>query len=634
MVLRGYTLYITTSRRFVRVLDLSGGHEQGSSSFKETTRPFPMLSCYESCDSSIAVTTSGEVLLVESDPWNRTWFRVYKKNPDLKNPDSSCHTVLEVDSLGGEALLLDLGFTVPANDTLGIEPDSIYFTRHYRPSQWRGRDLDICVYNLASKSLKRFSDLDSPSPMAMETKTHLLEVLQTEILGRLPLKTISRFKSVCKKWKSTIESTYFRRLFFISEPKLLLFMYGRDELIVFHGHKTWDDLPKSPVSLIPHSFRRYYIGDCDYRDSSGGLVLITDGSDKASCYVGSPVTQQWVKIPPPPSSDPKGDSTVFGLVTRLDEDGVVLSFKVIRIASYQATNDYLSSDLGVLLYSSETGVWTSKVIHSPHQIGDMSNINLNGTFYFGCLSVPGILLAHDFYSESDQFRVVQLPDYPDHNKDYKRTLTTSGGFVMYARTLAKKEETVLKIWRLMNNDDYSWQLLWEVGFPITGNYAPMAMHPFDVATVYLWSQRDHHLVSCNLLKGNYTILGDAANDGHQDCFIDKSVCKQSVDELWRSSSDLDEDLNFQVCIWLFQFVIPRWMESVPRPPQAEMIDTTSLLSYAAATHGRMMKDIEEEEYFWNEDDGKSCIGYEGKGDARVLKDMEFEFHRNEKRGAY
>nr|VDD33056.1 unnamed protein product [Brassica oleracea] len=320
--------------------------------------------------------------------------------------------------------------------------------------------------------------------MAMETKTHLLEVLQTEILGRLPLKTISRFKSVCKKWKSTIESTYFRRLFFISEPKLLLFMYGRDELIVFHGHKTWDDLPKSPVSLIPHSFRRYYIGDCDYRDSSGGLVLITDGSDKASCYVGSPVTQQWVKIPPPPSSDPKGDSTVFGLVTRLDEDGVVLSFKVIRIASYQATNDYLSSDL--------------------------------------------------------------------------------------------------------------------VGFPITGNYAPMAMHPFDVATVYLWSQRDHHLVSCNLLKGNYTILGDAANDGHQDCFIDKSVCKQSVDELWRSSSDLDEDLNFQVCIWLFQFVIPRWMESVPRPPQAEMIDTTSLLSYAAATHGRMMKDIEEEEYFWNE----------------------------------
>ncbi|XP_013708662.1 F-box protein At3g26010 [Brassica napus] len=400
--------------------------------------------------------------------------------------------------------------------------------------------------------------------MAMETKTHLLEVLQTEILARLPLRTICRFKSVCKTWKSTIESVYFRRLFLSlhgdSSSSSWSLMCGQDELIFFHGRKTWDYLPKSPAPLIPPSFKRFYVGDCNYADSSGGLVLTTDGSDKAYCYVGSPVLQQWIKIPPPPS-DPKG-------------------------------------------------VWTFKVIHSPIQIGNMYNINLNGTIYFGCLSVPGVLLAHDFYSESDQFRVVQLPDYPDHNKDYKRTLTTSGGFVMYVRTLAKKEETVLKIWRLMNNDDYSWQLLWEVGFPITGNYAPVAMHPFDVATVYLWSQRDDHLVSCNLRKQDYTVLGDAAND----CFIDKSVCKKSVDEFWRprSSSDEDEDLNFQVCIWLFQFVIPRWMESVPRPPHAEMIDTTSLLSHATATHERMVREHEtmmreraaimgdesNDEYFW------------------------------------
>ncbi|KAF8113465.1 hypothetical protein N665_0050s0113 [Sinapis alba] len=445
--------------------------------------------------------------------------------------------------------------------------------------------------------------------MAMETKTHLHEVLQTEILARLPLKTISRFKSVCKKWKSTLESAYFRRLFLSlnrnssssSSSSSWSLVYGVDELIVFHGcNKTWD-LPKSPpASLIPSSFKRYYIGDCDYRDSSGGLVLITDGSDKAYCYVGSPVTQQWVKIPPPPS-DPTGVSTVFGLVTRLDADGVVLSFKVIRLPSVKTADDFYL--LSVFVYSSETGVWTSKVIHCPHQIGNLSNINLNGTVYFGCLSVPGILLAHDFYSESDQFRVVGLPDYPDYNKDYKRTLTTSGGFVMYVRALARKEETVLKIWRLSNDDNGTWELLWEVSFPVIGNYAPMAMHPFDVATVYLWSQRDHHLVSCNLRKQDYTVLGDASSDGHQDCFVDKSVCKQSVDELWRPSSSLDVDdehLDFTVCIWLFQFVIPRWIESVPRPPQAEMIDTTSLLSHAAATHERMMKDIRNEENFWME----------------------------------
>ncbi|KAF2543484.1 hypothetical protein F2Q68_00029907 [Brassica cretica] len=158
MVLWGTRLYLSTNRRYVRVLDLSG--PQGF--FKDITdgTPFPMLSADMSCDSSIAVTTSGQVLLVESDPCNRTCFRLYKKNPDIENPHLFGHTVTEVDSLNGEALLLDLGYTVPANKALGIEPDSIYFTRHYRPCQCASPDLDICVFNLATKSLDRYPDLD------------------------------------------------------------------------------------------------------------------------------------------------------------------------------------------------------------------------------------------------------------------------------------------------------------------------------------------------------------------------------------------------------------------------------------------------------------------------------------------
>ncbi|KAJ0239605.1 hypothetical protein HA466_0232130 [Hirschfeldia incana] len=158
MVLQGTRLYVTTNRRYVRVFDLSG--PQGL--FKDITGPipFPMLSSRNECDSSIAVTSSGEVLLVESEPWDRSWFRLYKKDLDVKDPLSACHTVTEIDSLGGEALLLDLGYTVPANKALGIEPDSIYFTRHNRPCHCARRDLDICSYNLVTKSFVRFPDLN------------------------------------------------------------------------------------------------------------------------------------------------------------------------------------------------------------------------------------------------------------------------------------------------------------------------------------------------------------------------------------------------------------------------------------------------------------------------------------------
>ncbi|CAL9239774.1 unnamed protein product, partial [Arabidopsis halleri] len=163
MVLGRDRLYISTSRRYVKVLDLSG--PQGF--FKDITeggKPFTMLS-YHYWDSSLAVTTSGEVLLVDSNPCQRSCFHVYKYNPDVEDPYYASNTVLEVDSLGGEALLLDLGFTVPANDTLGLEPDSIYFTRHYRPCECSPRDLDICVFNLVTKTIKRFPGLDDMNLM-------------------------------------------------------------------------------------------------------------------------------------------------------------------------------------------------------------------------------------------------------------------------------------------------------------------------------------------------------------------------------------------------------------------------------------------------------------------------------------
>ncbi|ESQ42001.1 hypothetical protein EUTSA_v10013759mg [Eutrema salsugineum] len=383
----------------------------------------------------------------------------------------------------------------------------------------------------------------------------------TEILARLPLRSISRFKSVCKTWKSTLESAYFRRLFVSVHQKSSSswsIMGGADELIGFHGCETLG-MPKSPASFIPTSFKRYYSCDFDYADSSSGLVLIRDGFDKnAHCYVGNPVLQH--------------------LVTRVDVDGVVSSFKVFRLASLEVTNDYLSCALSSFLYSSETGIWTCKIIHCPYQISNLSNINLNGTIYFSCLSEPGVLVAHDFYSESDQFRVVQFPDHSSHNKDFKTALTTSGGFVIYVRALAQKEETFFKAWRLNNDHHESWQLLWDIRLPIIGNYAPLAIHPFDNAIAYLWCQQDHHWVSCNLRTQNCTII--SCNDDHQDCFIDQSVCEKRVDEIWNPrSSSLDDTVS----IWFYQFVLPRWMESVPCPPQAEMMDTTSLLSYTSST---------------------------------------------------
>ncbi|KAL1201704.1 F-box protein [Cardamine amara subsp. amara] len=241
---------------------------------------------------------------------------------------------------------------------------------------------------------------------------------------------------------------------------------GGKELIHFHRCQTWG-LPKSLGSFL----QNMEISDkCSYVDSSNGLVLMK-GVYGAS-YVGNPVLQalqQRVEIPSPPC--PCG-TVLSGLVTCVDDhDGVVLSFKVVRTVAIIPNQDRSSTCLCFCVYSSDTGIWTCKRLHCPYYFTDIDPpmtqhrtlylspsgpMTLHGTLYLSPsgvvdLDVPRALIALDFYGESNLCWVVPLPDYnSNHNKDFKRALTTSMGFVMYIQTLP---HNVLKVWRLLNNDD-------------------------------------------------------------------------------------------------------------------------------------------------------------------------------------
>ncbi|CAA7025934.1 unnamed protein product [Microthlaspi erraticum] len=90
-------------------------------------------------------------------------FHVYKRDPEDLNPNTYDTRLVEVYSLGDEALFLDLGTTVKvaADHALGIEPNSIYFTRGDRYRHKKVSCLDIGVFNLATKNIKRFPGLSN-----------------------------------------------------------------------------------------------------------------------------------------------------------------------------------------------------------------------------------------------------------------------------------------------------------------------------------------------------------------------------------------------------------------------------------------------------------------------------------------
>ncbi|KAJ4917611.1 F-box protein [Raphanus sativus] len=408
------------------------------------------------------------------------------------------------------------------------------------------------------------------------------ESVTVQIIARLPLKSIARFKSVCKQWRSLIESSYFRSLFVSlhrnssssSSWSLMFPMKYKNpitEAIGFYGCKRWD-LPKSPASyFIP--FQRYPNHpplDYYYISSSNGLVWIEVefGFDEnhntvAKSFVGNPVTQEWVEIHQP--QDPSIIPT--SLLTRV-VNGVVSSFKMIN-TTYEVndTNDVRS----MYVYSSEIGAWSFKRLRSPvplQRAGFNKPLILNGMVYVWDKRVdddddtaPGVLVAYDFFAEEDdnQCRIIPLP--VPYSKCVRRCLSTSGGDVIYVEILERR----LKVWKLKSNnsDGEWWQLTREeidmasAGFDV--DCFPLGVNPFDTDSVYLWSRQHGCVVFGNLRTREFTLCQDTEtwSDGEGSWRINTSDSKKYLDTY---------ELDAALVVTLSQFVPPQWMDPVPRPP--------------------------------------------------------------------
>ncbi|KAG2304796.1 hypothetical protein Bca4012_064046 [Brassica carinata] len=405
------------------------------------------------------------------------------------------------------------------------------------------------------------------------------DAIVVEIIARLPLRSISRFKSVCKQWRSLIESSYFRSLFVSlhrnssSSWSLMFpikFQYPITEAIGFHGCERWD-LPKSPASYLT-PFQPYPNGDHYYVDSSHGLVWIeanvgTDGYVKTKSFVGNPISQDWVEIPPPPDPLTKPSS----LVTRV-VNGVVSSFKVVRTCTkiIEPRPRERRYAWRMYVYSSETGAWAFRTPRSPFPLrraGSNRPLNLNGMLYVwekrqDDLTGTGVLVSHDFYGEDDydQCRIIPLP--VSDNKHVRRCSSSSGGDVIYVEILYQR----LKVWKLKNSNNSSdgewWQLTREeinmasVGFDV--NCFPLGVNPFDTDLIYLWSRQHSCVVSGNLRTQEFTLHQETETlIGSEDCWrLNTSDSKKHMEAIYDPAS----------VITLSQFVLPQWMDPVPRPP--------------------------------------------------------------------
>lgn len=200
------------------------------------------------------------------------------------------------------------------------------------------------------------------------------------IISFLPIASVFRAASVCKRWSEIVNSRRF--LWAVKLPqKPWYFMFTCSESSIGYAYdpvmRKWYNLE---IPCIEQS--NWLIS------SSFGLVCVMDNDSRSNIYVCNPITKDWKKLIKPPGALYPDYSALAISVDRENHN-----YKVTIVKSKQIPNDYLQWELSVHVYESESNSWLTcvKEVLMGWRGGDDSVI-CNGVLY--CLIHSTGIMGH------------------------------------------------------------------------------------------------------------------------------------------------------------------------------------------------------------------------------------------------
>ncbi|CAE5970354.1 unnamed protein product [Arabidopsis arenosa] len=406
-----------------------------------------------------------------------------------------------------------------------------------------------------------------------------------QVLVRLPLKSLARFRSVCREWKLLIDSEFFRDYFISLNSSSVSWSIIQTrhhilslDIVGHHGCKTWG-LTRFPGSFVSF-FAETTIRKLQVLACTDGLVLIyAEASDGTPMhYVGSPLFQEWFQIPFPPYIHLQDDVGLHdhkrfndsGLVTKM-QSGTVVSYKVVWLIAHA----FAKVDFGI--YSSDTGEWEIKKVtclHSPFWFSHQKSIALNGILHWLC-NFNTSFVAYDFYGDHDD-DACDIIHFPDSGKDdelrcFRRTLSTSEGSIVYFNEFGENGNRILRVWRLVKYTDgpEAWQLFWEVSLvsliDLGIYYFPVVMHPLNSEIIYLWSRNKTGMVLFNLRTHVFSLHKESEDETKcmDGCTLSFNRCSEYMESMY--GYFFPSSYGGTNCLFASQYVLPRWLHRLPRP---------------------------------------------------------------------
>lgn len=174
--------------------------------------------------------------------------------------------------------------------------------------------------------------------------------LLERILGYLPVASIFRAGSVCKRWNEIINSRSFLVNFsYTSLQKPWYFMFTNSD---DPGGYVYD-----PILRKWYSFELPCIEKSSwFIASSCGLVCFMDNDDRNQIFVCNPITKMFKRLEEPPGL---GVSDYSALA--LSADAKSYRYTVAVVKSKQVPDDFLLWDLSIDVYDSKTESWVTSV---------------------------------------------------------------------------------------------------------------------------------------------------------------------------------------------------------------------------------------------------------------------------------
>lgn len=301
-----------------------------------------------------------------------------------------------------------------------------------------------------------------------------------QILARLPVKSLFRFKSVCKSWYTLPSDKYFTTLFnqvSVKNQLLVAEVSDSSSLICVDNLRG--------VSELSLGFLRDRVR---IRGSCNGLLCCSSIPEKGVYYVCNPSTREYRKLPksrerPVTRFYPDGEATLVGLACDLTRN----KFNVVLAGYHRSFGQRPDGSFICLVFDSETNKWRKFV--SALEECSFTHMSLNQVVFVNgmlhwLMSGLRCILALDV--EHDVWRKISLPDEIRCGDGGNRVyLLESDGFL----SVIQLSDGWMKIWKMSEYETETWSVVDSISlrcikglvpgiFPIcqTGEYVFLATH--------------------------------------------------------------------------------------------------------------------------------------------------------------